>query len=67
MADLLQPQKNNQENIHTFIDSIEDVDLQQLIRDKLPNILNSDNSNNRTDFFEALQSIIERQIQAAES
>jgi len=67
MADLLQPQKNNQENIHAFIDSIEDVDLQQLIRDKLPNILNSDNSNNRTDFFEALQSIIERQIQAAES
>ena len=67
MANVLQPDKNNRENIALFLDSIEDEEIRKLLTDHLENILavgrSSDAQDNRQCCFESVQALIDRRIE----
>jgi hypothetical protein len=64
MPDILRPDKNSQENILLFINTIEDTELRQLVLDNLAHILavgaeQDQNRDHRTAFFQAIERLIE--------
>ena len=68
MSDLLQPTNSSRENLSTFIDSIEDDDLKELIRNHLDTVLEigrPNGENDRQAFFEALSAILDKRISEA--
>lgn len=64
MPDILKPEKNSTENIFIFLETIEDDELRELIRNNLAAILavgsNQDSErSSRNVFFEAISNLIE--------
>lgn len=63
MSDVLQPENTSRENIHLFLDSIEDKDLRLLIQENLDLILAiGAERGNRETFFIAVSKLIEERI-----
>ena len=66
MPNIMQPDKSSRENIMTFLDSIENAGLKNLIDDHLGEILSvgndSQNQDQRQGFMSAVKALIENQV-----
>jgi len=67
MPDILKPEKNSTENIFIFLETIEDEELRELIRNNLDAILavgsNQDSERSgRNTFFEAISNLIGKRV-----
>jgi len=67
MPDVLQPDRTSGENIHLFLESIEDVDLRELIERNIEHILAigagiGESQTHRETFFIAISKLIEERL-----
>jgi hypothetical protein len=63
VANILQPDRTSRENIHLFLNTIEDEDLKQLLLTNLNQILSiGAGGGDRESFFSILNNLIEERV-----
>jgi spore coat protein CotF len=66
MTEIMQPEKSSRENIDLFLNSIENPDLKQLLKDHLETILeagtDAPNPENREAFFDDVKGLIRKKM-----
>ena len=71
MPDILDPTMNSRDNLHRFLDAVENAELRQVLRNQLNQILTvgarglSDDvsEQSREQFFRAIEELIEMRLQ----